>query len=465
MNPAGARQPRAVAALLATMRRTIARRGLLKGGESVVAAVSGGPDSLAMLHALHRLADEYGLELHVAHLDHRLREGSAADAAFVSRQAARLGLPATVRAAEAPQRPRGTSPEEAAREMRLGFLEETAAAVGADRIATGHTLDDQAETVLMRVLTGAGPRGLAGIPAARGPYVRPLLDVRRAQTEAFCRVLRLRPRLDPTNEQADYLRNVIRRETIPALSSTINARLPETLARLADVMAAEDEVMEAGLGEAGDPEGVEGALGLSVELLGALPVALQRRAIRRLAARAGASLSHELTESVRLLALEGSTGQRIALPGPLNARRGYGFLLIGRAPSPQAPATVELLVPGETDLPPWGLRARSWMSSDRPEGWPDGRRICVLDADRIAFPLRVRRVRPGDRFRPIGMTRQKKVGDFFTDQKVPVEGRGEVPLVVGADGEIVWLVGYRPDDRAKIRPDTRRVLWLAMEEA
>lgn len=463
----GARsEPKAVRALLDTMRGTIARRGMAKGGERVLVAVSGGADSLALLHALHRLAGELAVDLHVAHLDHRLREGSAADAAFVARQAARLGLDATVRAAEAPVRPRSLSPEEAAREIRLRFLEQTAEAVGAQRIATGHTLDDRAETVLMRVLQGAGPRGMGGIPPIRGPYIRPLIDARRAQTHAFCRALRLRPRIDPTNADPAFMRNAIRLEAIPFLQRTVNARLPEALARLADILAAEDQALEDLLGDAADPEGVAGGIGLSVEVLASLPVALQRRAIRRIGGAAGAALGFEHTEALRLLALEGETGQRLDLPGPLNARREYGFLVIGRAPSPPVPAhPVELVVPGETVLPPWGLRARSWVTSGRPARWPDGRRQVVLDADRASFPLRVRRVRPGDRFRPLGMARRKKVGDFFTDEKVAAASRQDVPLVVGADGEVVWVVGYRPDDRVKVTATTRRCLWLAMEEA
>ena len=156
-------EPRAVRDLVATVRRTIQERGLFKGGERALLAVSGGPDSLAMLHVFARLAPQYDLDLHVAHFDHRLREGSGADAAFVARQAAALGLPATVRAAEETAPVPGRSPEETARDRRQSFLQEVAEGIGAVRIATAHTMDDQTETILMRMLFGTGPRGLGHV--------------------------------------------------------------------------------------------------------------------------------------------------------------------------------------------------------------------------------------------------------------------------------------------------------------
>lgn len=454
------RPPRVVGEVLATVRRTLERRAMLKGGERVVLAVSGGADSLTLLHAMARLAPELSLDLHVAHFDHRLRAGSAKDAAFVGREAARLGIPGTVRAADATDTPPRLSPEEAARERRYAFLGEVGEAVGAERIATGHTLDDQAETVLMRILTGGGRRGLGGIPPVRRFIVRPLIDVRRAQTEAFCRALRLRPRRDPTNEDARFLRNAIRRETIPYLERTVNARLRESLARTADVLRDEDYLLDEMAGDAAEPALDADGLRMPVERLRELPLALQRRAIRLAARMWTDGIDAGQTEAVRELAVEGRTGSEIHLPGGLSARVEYGFLVVGPASSPPVPADIRLDVPGETDLPPWGARAQAWLTGERPAQWPDGRAVCVLDAGRIAFPLRVRRWRSGDRFRPLGMSRQKKLSDFFGDGKVPRARRAEVPLVVDGQGTIVWVVGHRIDDRVKVRPGTSRHLWI-----
>ncbi len=452
-------EPQAVHQIVARVRSAITQRGMLKGGETVVVAVSGGPDSLCMLHALARLRKAFDLELHVAHFDHRLREGSAADATFVGRAAARLRLPATVRAAEASFVPKGRSPEEAARDRRYAFLEETADSLGAARIATGHTLDDQAETVLMRVLAGTGTHGLGGIPPVRGRMIRPLIALRRTDTEGFCRALRLRPRRDPTNTDTAFTRNAVRAELLPFLKDRFNVRTPEALARLADLARDEDALLDELAAEALEPEIVPGGLRFAVDRLLALPVALQRRVVRRAVA-----LDAEHTERVLRLCREGRTGDAVRLPSPLNATLSYGSLLVGRAmPDPEPSGPVTVAFPGVTDLPPWSMRMRTWIETQRPRAWPDGRRVCVLDAARTRPPLVARSPRRGDRFRPLGMRGDKRLGDFFTDAKVPRSERDRVVLVAsGAD--IAWVVGHRPDERFKVTARTRRFLWLEVEQ-
>ena len=451
--------PRAVREFVSQVRSAVVRRSMVKGGETVVVAVSGGPDSLALLHCLARLAPGLALNLHVAHFDHRLREGSAADAAFVGRAAARLHLPSTVRAAESTVAPAGRSPEEAARERRYAFLEDVADSVGATRIATGHTLDDQAETVLMRVLAGTGSRGLGGIPPIRGRVIRPLIEMRRSQTEAFCRALHLRPRRDPTNADTAFTRNAVRAELLPFLTERFNLRTPEALARLADLLRDEDALLDELAAQALEPEVVPGGIRISVDRLLALPVALQRRVVRR-----AVPLDAEHTDRVLRLCREGTTGDEAGLPAPLNATLSYGSLLIGRAasaPVPTEPFAVAL--PGVTDLPPWSMRMRTWIETKPPPAWPDGRRVCVLDAGKARPPLSARSPRRGDRFYPLGMRGAKRLGDFFTDAKVPRTERGRVPLIT-CGGEIAWVVGHRPDDRFKITRRTRRFLWLEIEE-
>ncbi len=432
---------------------------MLKGGETVVVAVSGGPDSLTLLHTLVRLGSVFDLSLHVAHFDHRLRPSSALDAAFVGRVASRLGLPATVRAASATFVPQGMSPEEAARERRYAFLEEVADATGATRIATGHTLDDQAETVLMRVLAGTGTHGLGGIPPVRGRVVRPLIETRRAETEAFCRALRLRPRHDPTNADTAFTRNAVRAELMPLLVERFNLRTPQALARVADLARDEDALLDELASQALAPETIPEGVRFPLDRLLALPIALQRRVLRR-----AVPLDAEHTDRVLRLCREGATGGRVGLPAPLNATLSYGSLLIGpdaAVPEPIGPVVLE--VPGLTDLPPWAMRMRTWIETRPPSAWPDGRRACVLDADRSRSPLAVRTPRRGDRFRPLGMRRQKRLGDFFTDAKVPRSERDRVALITSG-GDIAWVAGHRPDDRFKVTAGTRRFLWLEIEK-
>lgn len=463
MTPPKGSEPAAVRDLVARVRRTIDDRELLKGGERVLLAVSGGPDSLAMLHAMARLRRRYGLELIVAHFDHRLRPGSERDLAVVAREAGALRLPVVAGAAETTERAPGTSPEEDARDKRMAFLQATARDRGAVRVATAHTLDDQAETVLMRMLQGHGIRGMSGINPRRWYYVRPLIDTSRAQVEAFCRALRLRPVRDPTNDDPAFLRNHLRHEVIPPLEQRVNANLKRSLARISDVLRDEDAYLDERAAAGAPAEVVDGRARVSVEQLAALPPALQRRALRLMTwLYNGVVHTAEHTERMRILALRGRTGQRIDLPEGLRASLEYGYLVVAQhRPLPSAsPET--LVVPGETDLVAWNVRVRAWIGAERPERWPDGRSNAVVDADRIAFPLRVRRWAPGDRFRPLGMRAMKKVGDFFTDSRVPERERGRVPLIVDEADRIVWIVGHRIDDRCKVGDDTARFLWMGV---
>lgn len=426
----------------------------MDGTGPVVVAVSGGPDSLALMHALHRM----GIPIHVAHFDHRMREGSDADAAFVAAQAERLNVPfhdGRPEAGRGVAQRRGESPEEAMRRERLAFLEQTAERAAIRRIATGHTRDDQAETVLMRMITGAGRRGLGGIPPVRAPYIRPLIDLGRDDTEAFCKALRVKPRRDPTNADRAYLRNAIRADLLPMIASRYNGRIIEALAREADVLRDEEEILDQAASGAAEPEAAAGSLRIKTEDLAALHPALQRRVIRRLA-----PLDAAATERVRTLALEGDSGDQLFLPRGLNARLEYGWLVVGPASSsPARPDAAALNVPGQTDLPGWDAAMRSVVTASRPDPFPDGVVACAVDAAAAGEPLQVRPPRPGDRFRPYGMARSKKLSDVFTDAKVPRDQRSRTPVVAGPDG-IVWVVGHRIDDRCKVTRTTRRVLVL-----
>lgn len=444
---------------------SIERREMLKGGERVLLAVSGGADSLSLLHASEMLRSRLDLEISVGHFDHRLRDDSADDARFVEAQATSLGLPFYLGVADATETPKGSSPEEAARDRRRAFLAKVARKEGLDRIATGHTLDDQAETVLMHVLLGAGRRGISGIPPVRWKLIRPLIDRRRAETEAFCAALGLTPRMDPTNEDMTVLRNSIRHEALPMLSSRYNARLIEALARMADISRDEDYLLDSLAALAANPQKREDGGAVALTTLRSMPIATQRRMIRLLARVAGPGISAAHIERVRALADAAIDGKRLDLPGSIQARIEGGDLVIGEveisAPPPE-PMVID--VPGETELAGWGLTVRAFMSAERPATFPDGRSGCVLDADRLTLPLRVRPVAPGDRFQPLGMTGVKKIGDLFTDAKVPVRDRGKVAVVTDANDQIVWIVGHGISHPVRLNEQTVSCLYLRAEE-
>ncbi len=324
------RRPPAVARVLERLTATVRRHELFVPGTSVLVAVSGGPDSVCLLESLMRLRRLFRIRLSVAHVDHRLRPESAGDAAYVRRLAARHGLEfqvLTIRDAPPP----GASVEAWARAGRRAWLAQTARATGAERIALGHTLDDQAETVLLNLLTGSGLQGLAGIAPVVGPWVNPLLDVTRDEVEACCRSLGLRPRRDVTNQDPRYLRNALRLEGIPALERITGRALVEPLARTADAMrpdAHELARQAAASAHSVVDETPEGADLVADVLLG-LPRALGNRIVAQAVYACGAVCTQADVEAVFDLA-SGRPGRRRDLSDGVRARRGRAHVHLQR---------------------------------------------------------------------------------------------------------------------------------------
>lgn len=310
---------------------TIEHRRLLRGGETVVLAVSGGADSLSLLHAMDRLRERFMLRIEVAHVDHGVRAESAADAEFVAAQAASLGHGFHLAKAD-PERPKGASLEEHLRNERARLLVEIAGTTGAVRICTGHTRADQAETVLLNMMTGSGRRGLGGMPPARWRTIRPLIDQRRADTEAFCEALGLEPRVDESNNDLAFLRNRVRHEVLPQLRE-INPRMEGHLAAMADVSRDEDYFLDAAAAAAIPPIVGDAGSAVALETLCDAPIALQRRVVRLLARNEGTALTRRQVEQILHIAHDGDEGARIDLDGPLSARREDGLLLVGRESS------------------------------------------------------------------------------------------------------------------------------------
>lgn len=313
---------------------TIEARTLLKGGERVLLAVSGGADSLALLHVVTRLSDRFSLRLHVAHFDHGQRPASSADAAFVAAAAEELGIGCTIGRLEA-ERPAKRSIEEHLRDERERFLHATAREREVARILTGHTQNDQAETVLLNLLFGAGRRGLGGMPPARWRIARPLIDRTREETEGFCAALGLEPRRDETNLDPTFRRNKVRREVMPVLAS-MNPNITEQLARIADVHRDEDYFLDGVAAQAAMASEDERGSSASLERLAAAEVPVRRRAIRLLARNENLGLTFAQCEQVMRLVDSGRDGARIDLGSGLSARRADGLLTIGRDPQDAA---------------------------------------------------------------------------------------------------------------------------------
>jgi len=449
-----------IAMLLEKVRKTVTRFEMLQRGEGVVVATSGGPDSMVLLHLLLRLQKLWQLRLHVAHLDHGLRgEEGNRDAEFVRARAERWGLPVTVGKIEGLRREKG-SLQEAARRARYRFLEGVAQAVRAERIALGHTQDDLAETVLINLLRGSGLRGLAGIPPARqGCIIRPLIEVSRKEVSIYADAYQIPFVRDSSNAQEDYLRNRIRLKLLPILAE-YNPKAVEALARAALILREEDmylsSLVEEALASLFVRRGEEAAL--SAVKLKTLPSALRRRVLREAFNRfSGYSLSWERTTALERL-LDAPPG-RLHLVGQIAASWEGKELIFASHRMEKGNDVVYPLSPeGETDLPAFGLRLRL---TGLPKGACDlrvaGPFCAFLDAGEAQHPLVVRAWRPGDRFSPIGLGGSKKLQDFFVDAKVPRRRRSSIPLLLSGD-RIAWVVGYRLDERFKVREGTTNVL-------
>ncbi len=473
--------------LLPLVRRYVRRHALLARGESVIVGVSGGPDSVALLHLLVRLADTMALRLHVAHLHHGLRGAEAdGDAAFVVRLAAELGLPCTVERVDvaALARAHHRTLEEAARHARYTFLTRTAQRVGATVIAVGHNADDQAETVLMHLLRGTGMAGLRGMLPATPLHadtsslrlIRPLLSVPRAKIEAYCATHHLATRLDRSNLDTVFLRNRIRHEVLPYLQN-LAPRLSRRLGNLAQTVQADYDLLQKVTSDVWEELRRETSpRALSFDLAGwrrqhlAIRRALVRRAVQWLSGSLR-DLSFDHVEQAVYIAQHGSTGAEAILPHGVHLVVGYTTLLIGCPPLPlplERPWLPEgtilpVPLPGHLSLENgWTLHVHLLEEWDVTaiEHNPDSLSAWLDVAALTGEVLRLRTRRAGDRFCPQGMGGiAVRLSDFLINAKIPRSWRDHLPLLEGG-GKILWIVGVRQSEWGLVSPRTRQVAYL-----
>ena len=444
-------------AIVASVRQVLQEAGLQTDAGLVVAA-SGGVDSTVLLDVL----DGLGYRLHVAHLDHALRPDSAADSRFVTDEAKRRGLPCSVerRDVRAYARTEGLSLEEAGRRQRYAFLDQVADRVRAEFIALGHHADDQAETVIMRLLRGSGATGLGGMEIAReGRYLRPLLRVRRAEIKKYARQRGLRYREDPSNRDPRFLRNRVRRELMPLLES-YNTKIAEVLNRTAALLKAEDDLLAELTQEALDTvicERCNDKVALDSTRLLTYHIAMQRRMLR--AVLQGLAATENPFDFVRIEQVRswiGAGDKRLQVLGAGLTGQGCGTRYIlrrGRRP----PVARCLDIPGVLVLREYGVKIRVQVVS--PEHFDKaqlGGAQVALDADRLGERVQVRSLRPGDRFQPQGMEGHKKLSDFLIDAKWPKISRDEV-LVLTRGEEIAWVAPLRSSHAFRIKSTTSRI--------
>lgn len=475
----------------------IERQRLLQSGARVVVGVSGGPDSVTLLHILSAIAQARELSLHVAHLNHGIRDDAVEDAAFVADMARALGIPATIESVDVPalaEREK-LALEEAARRARYTFLYKVAQRMGARHIAVGHNADDQAETVLMHLLRGAGPAGLRGmLPATRLldyhllngsdrlpadlTLIRPLLNTPRAAIEAYCRQNNLATRFDRSNLDTTFFRNRLRHEVLPYLAQ-INPGISKRLQNLAEVIRADYQLLQEFVSVAHDTLCITSypdAVIFNLARWREQPLAIQRALVRRSAYQLCHTLrdiDFEHIEQAVEVAQTGHTGAHAVLPHHLILTVGYSTLTISDAEALHLPAerpwlapeqVISVTAPGATPLPGgWMLEAKElahWNMSAIEEnpnlliGW--------VDADALNGQPILRTRQEGDRFKPQGMNgAEVRLSDFLINIKLPRPWRDHLPLLVSGE-EILWVIGIRLSEKALVGPGTRRVIYFRL---
>jgi tRNA(Ile)-lysidine synthase len=449
----------------------IKRNGLISAGDHVLAAVSGGPDSVALLAVLIDLKESLAIErITVIHFDHRLRGGeSDGDREFARSLALSAGLDFHCGADDVRlfAKNRKISIEMAARECRRSFFVRIASELEADKIALGHTADDQAEEVILRILRGTGPSGIQAMaPMTEQGIIRPLLFAARDSVMEYLRERNMDFRTDSTNLVPSYQRNFLRLKVFPLLRKAFHPQITQTITRCADLAREEESWWASQIREVWEDLCIELSQGwckLDCSRMKLLHPALVRRVLRLAVEKVAGNLSavglvH--IESLISLVFSGRSGKSVEIPGRVEAVRQGAALIIrtGRYVAPEGllDDTVSVREPGTYFIGRFGFE---FHFHDETDCFPQssGADRVYMDSGKLKWPLQLRFPTAGDRFRPLGMSGSKKLQDFFTDCKIPKEERQMVPLLCDSE-KICWVAGMRMDDRVKVEAATRQVL-------
>ncbi len=459
--------------LLETARKTIGRYHLLDRGDRIVAGVSGGADSMVLLHLLCLIREEYDLSLIVAHVNHGLRpEESEKEAELVEKESSRLGLPFEYGRFDARgfSLRAGFSLQDAARRLRYHFFGALLRKHRAQKIALGHHADDQVETILLRLLRGSGLRGMRGmLPIRDGRVIRPLLEARREEIESFAAERKIPYLLDSSNLKKDYLRNRLRLDLIPRIEREYQPNLKELILKTSLLLREEDDCLEGVAGKAYEKMIREEKKGFSFRFseFEAYPAPIQWRVVRRLLDRV---YEEETGEDEAWISIRPfyeklkhpASSFLLELPHGIRAEKRYDEVTLRRwGAGPVPPFEIELCCPGLTPIEEIGKQVKVEIEKNDArlgrEDFVQAPAVAFLDYHRLRFPLKMRNFRPGDRFQPLGVRGEQKLKEFFIDHKIPRFERAGIPLLVSGE-RIVWVVGHRISDQARVSDETKEIV-------
>ncbi|OGP94114.1 MAG: tRNA lysidine(34) synthetase TilS, partial [Deltaproteobacteria bacterium RBG_16_47_11] len=444
---------------------------LLEKDDRLIVGVSGGVDSMGLLHLLNACRETFDLSLIVAHVNHGFRpEESEREAELVQEESARFRLPFeygkfNVREF---QKLGGLSPQDAARRIRFHFFYDLLHKHRAQKIALGHNADDQVETVLLRLIRGSGLRGLKGIlPIREQKVIRPLLEVWREEIDSFALEKKIPFLCDSSNLKKDYLRNRIRLSLIPFIEGEYQPNFKETLLRTSKILREENDYLEKGAEEAYQKiiNEAKDILSFKFSEYQSLHRAIQRRVIKKILEKildcgmvmedGGGADVHKIHQNLH----QSSPSFLLELPHGFWVEKRYDLVLFGkREVKPSPPFEVELISPGHTLVEEIGKEVViEETDRDQFRDYSGPPNTALMDYGSLRFPLKIRNFRPGDRFCPLGVKGTQKLKDFFIDHKVPKFERPRVPLLISGE-RIAWIVGYRIDERVKITEKTKKVL-------
>ncbi|MCR4435151.1 MAG: tRNA lysidine(34) synthetase TilS [Clostridiales bacterium] len=459
---------------------TIRKYKLIEDGERVVVGISGGPDSVCLLHILKELAHELNIELFAVHINHMLRgKESDGDEKYVVELCKKLGVPLFVKSVDIRRmsREKGISPEEAGREARYAQFSRCAEEVGGAKIAVAHNKNDQVETVLMRIIRGTGPDGLAGMDFKRGRIIRPLLGTERADIEKYCFDHSLEPRTDSSNLESLYTRNKVRLELIPYIKGLFDVNINDNIYKLSFLMRDDIDFVEDFAIKSYNQcilKCKKDEILLDPEKLKKDHPSITRRVLRYAVKNLKGNLKgieYVHIDSILKLISENRTGAEVHLPCSLRASLTYGALsiYISKNEGEKLRFKKDISIPGRTEVEALGslLEAevveKSCGQFGGGQGSSQNSMIQFFDYEMLKSGINIRNRRDGDIFKPYRSNGTKKLKKFFIDSKVPRSLRDKIPLIA-VDNEVVWIIGYKTSDKFKVTENTKKVLKLVYRE-